>query len=146
MFIAGFSGSAPIVIGGGSVSDLFSAKDQASAMAIYGLGPLIGPAVGPVAGGFIAQSIGEKYVFVIIGALGTVSMVIGVPLLQETYAPIIRQRRALADGDLEKAKNLRGPMGNTSRSQYILAHLIRPPMLLFGSKQNLHVLIITSNE
>ncbi|THU82299.1 multidrug resistance protein 4 [Dendrothele bispora CBS 962.96] len=132
-FLAGFSGSAPIAIGGGSVSDLFSAKDRASAMAIYSLGPLIGPAVGPVAGGFIAESIGEKYVFVIIGALGAVSMVIGVPFLRETYAPIIRQRRALADGDPEKAKVLRGPMGNMSRSQYILANLIRPPMLLFGS-------------
>ena len=39
---AGFSGSAPIAIGGGSVSDLFSERDRASAMAIYTMGPLLG--------------------------------------------------------------------------------------------------------
>jgi hypothetical protein len=42
MITAGFSGSAPIAIGGGSVGDLFSARDRASAMAIYSLGPLLG--------------------------------------------------------------------------------------------------------
>lgn len=39
---AGLSGSAPIACGGGSVSDLFSERDRASAMAVYSLGPLIG--------------------------------------------------------------------------------------------------------
>ena len=42
MIPAGFSGSAPIAIGGGSVSDLFSERDRASAMALYCLGPLLG--------------------------------------------------------------------------------------------------------
>ena len=32
---AGFAGSAPIACGGGTVSDLFSEKDRASAMALY---------------------------------------------------------------------------------------------------------------
>ena len=39
---AGFSGSAPIAIGGGTVSDLFSERDRASAMALYTFGPLLG--------------------------------------------------------------------------------------------------------
>ena len=63
---AGISGSAPIACGGGSVGDLFSEKDRASAMAIYSLGPLIGPVVGPVAGGFIAQAGGIRWVFIAI--------------------------------------------------------------------------------
>jgi MFS family permease len=40
--LAGFSGSAPVGIGGGSVGDLFSERDRASAMAVWTLGPLIG--------------------------------------------------------------------------------------------------------
>jgi MFS family permease len=44
--IAGFAGSAPIAVGGGSVSDLFSEQDRAAAMAAYTMGPLIGPAIG----------------------------------------------------------------------------------------------------
>jgi hypothetical protein len=39
---AGLSGSAPIAIGGGSVSDIFAEQDRASAMALYTLGPLLG--------------------------------------------------------------------------------------------------------
>ena len=42
MTAAGLSGSAPIACGGGSISDLFSERDRASAMAVYSLGPLIG--------------------------------------------------------------------------------------------------------
>lgn len=72
--LAGLSGSAPIACGAGTVSDLFSERDRASAMALYTLGPLIGPAVGPVAGGFIANSIGPKYVFVIISGSWRLSL------------------------------------------------------------------------
>lgn len=41
-YLAGLSGSSPIAIGGGSVSDVFSERDRASAMAIFTLGPLVG--------------------------------------------------------------------------------------------------------
>ncbi|KAL6309751.1 multidrug resistance protein 4 [Sparassis latifolia] len=100
--LSGFFGSAPIAIGGGTVSDLFSERDRASAMAVYSLGPLIGPAVGPIAGGFIAQSIGFKYIFVVIGALCGVASIFCVPLLRETYHPVIRLRRARHSSDPEK--------------------------------------------
>ena len=39
---AGLAGSAPIAIGGGSVADLFSERERASAMALYTFGPLLG--------------------------------------------------------------------------------------------------------
>ena len=42
MDAAGLSGSASVAIGGGSVGDLFSERDRASAMAMYNLGLLIG--------------------------------------------------------------------------------------------------------
>lgn len=45
-FLSGFSGSAPIACGGGSIGDLFSERDRASAMAVYSLGPLIGKSTG----------------------------------------------------------------------------------------------------
>ncbi|KZT65998.1 MFS general substrate transporter [Daedalea quercina L-15889] len=101
--LAGFVGSAPIACGGGTVSDLFSEKDRASAMAVFSLGPLIGPVVGPIAGGFIAQTIGFKYVFVVIAALCGVGAACGIPFLRETYHPVIRLRRAKRAADPEKA-------------------------------------------
>lgn len=39
---AGLAGSAPIAIGGGSVADLFSERERATAMALYTFGPLLG--------------------------------------------------------------------------------------------------------
>ena len=39
---AGLAGSAPIAIGGGSVADLFSERERASAMALYTIVPLLG--------------------------------------------------------------------------------------------------------
>ena len=103
---AGFAGSAPIACGGGTISDLFSEKERASAMAIYSLGPLIGPVIGPVAGGFIAETIGFKYIFVVIGALCAVASALGIPFLRETYHPVIRLRRAKHAQDPEAAAKM----------------------------------------
>jgi MFS family permease len=44
-------------IGGSCVSDLFSERERANAMAIYSLGPLLAPSIGPVLAGFIVQTI-----------------------------------------------------------------------------------------
>lgn len=91
-------------------------------MGIYTLGPLVGPVVGPVAGGFIVASIGFKYarlrartsspatehvsryVFVVISALTGLSLVIGLPLLRETYAPLLIERKVKKRRNDEEAR------------------------------------------
>lgn len=93
-FLAGLGGSAPVAIGGGVIGDLFSEHDRATAMAIYTLGPLIGPAIGPVCGGFIAMTIGFKWIFIVIAIAAGIGGVCGMLALEETYAPVIRIRRA----------------------------------------------------
>ncbi|KAK0192500.1 multidrug resistance protein 4 [Armillaria mellea] len=131
--LSGLSGSAPIACGGGTVGDLFSERDRASAMALYSLGPLVGPAIGPVAGGFIAESIGTKYVFVIISGLCLLSGIFAVPLLEETYAPVIRERIAKRSGDLEKAARFHNPIGEMSKLGYLWINISRPVILLSRS-------------
>ncbi|EJD43692.1 MFS general substrate transporter [Auricularia subglabra TFB-10046 SS5] len=93
-FFAGLGGSAALAIGGGCIADLFRENERAAAMGIFSMGPLLGPVVGPVAGGFIVDSIGFKWIFVIVSGLTALSMAIGIPLLRETYAPVIIERRA----------------------------------------------------
>nr|GAT59330.1 predicted protein [Mycena chlorophos] len=134
-FLVGFSGSAPIACGGGVISDLFSERDRAAAMAIYSLGPLIGPVVGPIAGGFVTEKIGIKYVFVIVAVLGAVASAFGIPFLRETYAPIIRLRRAKKAADPEKAAAGHPALlaQHTSKLHYLWINLSRPAILLFGS-------------
>ncbi|KAF8225144.1 MFS general substrate transporter [Tricholoma matsutake] len=133
-FLSGFTGSAPIAIGGGSVGDCFAARDRASAMAIYSLGPLIGPVIGPIAGGFIAQSVGIKYVFVVIACVSGVASIIGIPLLRETYAPIIRLRKAKRSADPEKlAQLLASSNAQENKLHYLWVNLSRPLAMLFRS-------------
>ncbi|TFK72092.1 multidrug resistance protein 4 [Pluteus cervinus] len=138
-FLAGVTGAAPIAIGGGSVGDLFSERDRASAMALYSLGPLIGPVVGPIAGGFIAQTIGTKWVFIILACVCGVAGIIGIPLLQETYAPIIRLRRDKKLGrnqDPEAAAKKHPHLSAAhagSGAKFFWENMTRPVIILFGS-------------
>jgi multidrug resistance protein len=133
-FLAGLSGSAPIACGGGSVSDLFAEKDRASAMAMYTLGPLIGPVIGPIAGGFIAQTVGIKWVFIVIACTSGFAALVGIPLLRETYAPIIRLRRDKAL-DPEKAARVHAALmeAQGSKLNVLWTNLSRPMILLFRS-------------
>ncbi|KAF8903320.1 major facilitator superfamily domain-containing protein [Gymnopilus junonius] len=134
-FLSGLSGSAPIAVGAGSVGDLFAAKDRASAMALFSLGPLIGPVVGPIAGGFIAQTVGVKWVFIVIAGCCAVCGAFSIPLLRETYAPVIRQRKAAKSGDPEKVAKAHPHLQKEhgSKLHVLWINLSRPITLLFRS-------------
>ncbi|KAF9222102.1 MFS general substrate transporter [Gyrodon lividus] len=134
-FLAGFAGSAPIACGGGCIGDLFSENERASAMALYSLGPLIGPAIGPIMGGFLAQTIGIQYVFYVIVALCGAAAVLAIPLLRETYAPVIRLRRDKHAADPEKTASTHpnSTLHHTSSANYLWINLKRPMILLTRS-------------
>ncbi|KAL4874945.1 major facilitator superfamily domain-containing protein [Aspergillus karnatakaensis] len=93
-FLAGIGGSAPLAIGGGCISDMWSAEDRGKAMGIYTLGPILGPVVGPVAGGFIAQYSTWRWVFWSTSAAALGIQAIGFVWLRESHpATLLRYRR-----------------------------------------------------
>lgn len=104
-------------------------------MAVYSLGPLIGPAVGPIAGGFIAETIGFKYVFIVISALCAIAAACGIPFLRETYSPVIRLRLAKRATDPETAAKLHPHLLQNHGNKWHLLwiNLYRPFMLLTQS-------------
>ncbi|UZJ53527.1 hypothetical protein CBS101457_002847 [Exobasidium rhododendri] len=103
-FFAGLGGSAPLTIGGGTVSDLMLPEERGVAMSIYSLGPLMGPALGPIIGGWIIQRTGNwRWIFGVACIAAGITASIGLFILPETYAPKIL-------GD--KAKRLRKETGN----------------------------------
>ena len=107
-------------------------------MAIYSLGPLLGPAVGPIAGGYIAQSIGYKYIFVVIGGLSALSGAVGIPFLRETYGPVIRMRIAKKSREdperlAEKHPQLQAAHGPGSQMHLLWISITRPFILLSRS-------------
>ena len=110
--------------------------------------------MGPIAGGFIAQTVGIKWVFIVISSLSHpffhnvilfiirfsypvlcgVAGAISIPLLRETYAPVIRQRRAAKSGHPEKiVSDLSSLLKERGKLYYLWLNLSRPITLLFGS-------------
>lgn len=62
-FLMGLAGSVPITIGSGTIADTMPLETRGRAMAAWILGPLFGPSVGPVAGGYLAQAAGWRWIF-----------------------------------------------------------------------------------
>ncbi|KAF3068013.1 Efflux pump vrtL [Trichoderma lentiforme] len=99
-FLAGIGASTPISIAGAVIADLYILEERAPASAIYGLGLLIGPPTGPIMGGYLTQTVGVRYGFVLTAALGAVALVLSVFLLPETDHAIIRSKRGSQRGGL----------------------------------------------
>lgn len=102
-FLSGLGGSAPLAIGGGVLGDLFKPEQRGKAMAMYGLGPLLGPSVGPIAGSWIAMKTTWRWMFWAVSAADLVIFIFGIFNLKETYVPHILHL---------KAKRLRYETGN----------------------------------
>lgn len=102
--LSGLSGSAPLALGAGILSDVWAPMELARASAIYALGPLIGPITAPIIAGFIVQNLQWRWVFWSLTILIGVAMVTGFILYRtETYAIVLLNR---------KAKELRAETGN----------------------------------
>ncbi|KAI1312434.1 major facilitator superfamily domain-containing protein [Xylaria venustula] len=99
-FFAGLGGSAPLAIGGGVLSDLFTAEDRGKALSIYSLAPLLGPAIGPIAGAFIAQNTTWRWSFYATTIADAVIQFAGLFFLKETYTPLLlvwKKRRLIKE-------------------------------------------------
>ncbi|KAL2827490.1 putative MFS transporter [Aspergillus pseudoustus] len=92
-FLAGVGGSAPLAIGGGAISDMWSAEERGKAMGVYTLGPLLGPVIGPIAGGFIAEYSTWRWVFWSTSAAAVGVQVIGFFYLRESHPGTLLRRR-----------------------------------------------------
>lgn len=52
-----------MVVGGGTIADLYQPSERGKAMALFGLGPLLGLVSGPVIGGFVTEYLGWRWTF-----------------------------------------------------------------------------------
>ncbi|KAH8922957.1 MFS general substrate transporter [Atractiella rhizophila] len=134
-FLAGFAGSAPVGIGGGTISDLWDEKSRAGAMAVYAMGPLLGGVIGPIAGGYITQGVGVKWTFVVVSGASAIAAVIGVIFLSETYAPVIRMRIAKREGKMEQFVKAypEFSIDKEDKLRLFWVNISRPVVLLFGN-------------
>ncbi|KAI4595676.1 hypothetical protein KJ359_006665 [Pestalotiopsis sp. 9143b] len=92
-FLSGLGGSAPLALGAGLLSDLFDFHERGKAVSIYSLAPLLGPAIGPIAGGFIVEKVSWRWIFHVTTIVDAIVQVAGFFLLQETYPPVLLDRK-----------------------------------------------------
>lgn len=131
-FLSGLGGSAPLAIGGGVLSDLFTAEQRGKAISIYSLAPLLGPAVGPIAGGFITENTTWRWVFYATTIADAVIQISGLFFLQETYAPVLLQRKKVAaiKETNNKALHTEYDTPNRTLTATLRISLVRPFKLL----------------
>ena len=64
--------------------DTFEAKNRGKAMAIWGIGILLGPIMGPTVGGFITDHLGWRWVFYINVPIGIINLALIAAFLKQT--------------------------------------------------------------
>nr|A0A8F4PNE5.1 RecName: Full=MFS-type transporter atr4; AltName: Full=Atranorin biosynthesis cluster protein 4 [Stereocaulon alpinum]QXF68950.1 atr4 [Stereocaulon alpinum] len=133
-FLQGCAGSAPLAIGGGTISDLIPQERRGKYMGIYALGPTLGPIFGPVAGGFLTGAKGWRWLmWLLLMIEGSVTLVNFV-VMRETYGVVImaRKTRALQKQTGNMSLRSRYDQGLTTRRLWRNT-LIRPAKMLVYS-------------
>ncbi|KAI7783945.1 major facilitator superfamily transporter [Diaporthe eres] len=132
-FLAGFGGSAPLAIGGGVLSDLFTAEERGRAMSIYSLAPLLGPAIGPIAGAFISENTSWRWIFYATTIADAMIQCAGLFLLRETYTPVLlrwRKEKLIKEtGNTDLHTDFDDPDKTVSRT--LATAFVRPFRMLF---------------
>lgn len=102
-FLAGLGACAPQTVGGGVLSDLWTAEQRGMAVSLYTLGPILGPSLGPLLGAWITERTTWRWSFWAVTIFGTTVQVLIYFTLSETLPARILHFRA---------KKLRQQTGN----------------------------------
>lgn len=142
-FLAGLGGSAPLAIGGGVLSDLFTPEQRGRAISVYSLAPLLGPAVGPIAGGFVTEKTTWRWVFYATTIADGLIQIVGLFYLQETYPPVLlhRKKRKLIKETGNEALHTEWDDPNRTVVAALRTSLLRPFKLL-GTQVIIQVLAL----
>ncbi|EED15797.1 conserved hypothetical protein [Talaromyces stipitatus ATCC 10500] len=127
-FLAGIFASPPLVVGAGTIADIWKPEHRALTTTLFALCPFLGPALGPVMGGFAVAAKGWRWTqwIILFWAVFAYLLVLG---MHETYKKIIVARAS------KKAGGHFTPPGPSGREAIILLFqvtLIRPIKMLYS--------------
>ncbi|KAJ1910787.1 hypothetical protein IWQ60_010469 [Tieghemiomyces parasiticus] len=91
-FLQALGGSVTMVVGAGTISDIYEAQGRGRAMGLYFSGQMLGPVLGTVGGGYIAQNWGWRAVFWVTSIVAGVSFILLTFALPETHRPTVARR------------------------------------------------------
>lgn len=93
-FFAGAFGSSPLTNCGGVIADMFSAEERGLAAGVFSIAPFLGPAIGPIAGGFLGEAGGWRWVEGLMACFTGILWIACSVFVPETYAPYLLRTRA----------------------------------------------------
>jgi multidrug resistance protein len=134
-FFAGAFGSAPLTNAGGTISDMFTARQRGLALSLYAAAPFLGPSLGPIIGGFLSMNAGWRWVEGLLAASGGFVWLLMAVSVPETYAPLLlRQRAERLSQVTEKVyrSKIELDKGTISLNTLLRRSLSRPLTLLFA--------------
>ncbi|KAJ5381066.1 uncharacterized protein N7496_003494 [Penicillium cataractarum] len=133
-FFAGSFGSAPLTNGGGTISDIFSARQRGLGLSLYAAAPFLGPSLGPIIGGFLGMKAGWRWVEGLLAATAGFVWIVSTLLTPETYAPVLLRERAnrlsQITGKVYRSK-IELEKGPVTTAELLRKTLSRPWVLLF---------------
>ncbi|KAH8799827.1 major facilitator superfamily domain-containing protein [Xylogone sp. PMI_703] len=136
-FLAGAVGSAPLTIGGGSISDMIPVERRGLALSLFMLGPVLGPSIGPALGGWITSTFGWTWIFWVLSTMYGIVTIVALFSLRETYAPTILKWKTKAMIEETCNIHLRSKLDSGLSSWQVLAQaIIRPTKVTFLSPIN----------
>ncbi|KAJ5303882.1 NADP transhydrogenase beta subunit [Penicillium atrosanguineum] len=131
--IDGIAFSAPMTLVGGTLADMWKNEERGVPMAAFSAAPFLGPAIGPLAGGYLFDAAGWRWLYWLQLILSFVAWVLITFTVPETYAPILLKKRA---AKLRKSENddnytTEAELDPRPMGQKLRIFLIRPFQLLF---------------
>lgn len=84
-FLMGLVGCVPTTIGVGSIVDMIALEKRGRAISYWAVGPLLGPCIGPIAGGYLIEGAGWRWVYWLLAIMVCWSFSLpGLPALTRT--------------------------------------------------------------
>ncbi|KAM0186107.1 hypothetical protein ACHAPI_011885 [Fusarium lateritium] len=142
-FLAGSIGSAPFSNAPAVIADMFDKSERGMAMCMFSGAPFLGPAIGPMAGGFLSQAGGWRWLHGLLAAFTGVTWITTTIFVPETYTPYILRKRAQYLSKLTGhtyISILDADKPPASAAQQLRVALTRPWLLLFKEP----IVLITS--
>ncbi|KAF2235066.1 MFS general substrate transporter [Viridothelium virens] len=132
--LMGLAASAPVTVGGGTIADVFVPAERGRATSIYALGPIIGPVLAPIAGGYLAEAKGWRWVNWLTVILAGFLTILTFTCFRETYHPVLLERKTRRLRKETNNQSLESKLARkTTLGRAMRFALIRPLKMLFRS-------------
>ena len=107
-FFAGFFGTTPLSNAGGSIADIYPAKQRTLMFPFFGVSGFVGPAMGPVIGSWLSVSyLGWRWTHYLCAILGFATSLVAALFMPETYRATIMDIKAASIRKKTQDKNYR---------------------------------------